>query len=151
MKKYRPILAAIAAILFYTISDILIWQRIFESNQMTEYAQTYHTCWFISLLGYATIGLLLMWGSWKDCAYYLVALFIGAFSGLEDVLYYVLDRKPMPASLPWLADNPLIYHTSRIGVLLSVFFWLAALGILYIALSGWTDRRHRTSQVSAGN
>jgi hypothetical protein len=146
MNKYRPIAAAIAAILFYTLTDILIWQRIFEANQLTEYASVYHTGWFISLAGYATVGVLLMWGSWKDCAYYLTALFIGAFSGLEDVLYYILDRKPMPDSLPWLAGNPMIYHASRTGVLFSVFFWLCALGILYFALYWWQGIRKEIRQ-----
>jgi hypothetical protein len=146
MNKYRSMLAAIAAILFYTLTDILIWQRIFEANQLTEYAPIYHNGWFVSLAGYATVGALLMWGSWKDCVYYLMALFIGAFSGLEDVLYYVLDRKPMPDSLPWLAGNPLIYHVSRTGVLFSVFFWLFALGILYFALYWWHRERKEVHQ-----
>src|SRR5512140_534428 len=90
MKKYRPVFAAVTAILFYAITDILIWQRIFESNKMVEYASIYHTGWFMTLAGYAVMGILLLWGSWKDCIYFVTALFIGAFSGLEDVLYYVL-------------------------------------------------------------
>ncbi|HXQ37670.1 MAG TPA: hypothetical protein VN843_26920, partial [Anaerolineales bacterium] len=96
MKKYRPVIAAITALMFYTIADILVWQRIFEANNMVEHADTYHIGWFVSLAGYATIGLLLMWGEWKDCLFFLTSLFVGAFSGLEDVLYYILDRKPMP-------------------------------------------------------
>ena len=131
MRKYRPVITALTALLFYTIADILVWQRIFEANNMVEHADTYHIGWFVSLAGYATIGLLLMWGEWKDCLFFLTSLFVGAFSGLEDVLYYLLDRKPMPESLPWLDGNPMIYHISREGVLLSVLFWITALVILY--------------------
>jgi hypothetical protein len=141
MKKHRPLVTAIIALLFYTITDILIWQRIFEANQMTKFADTYHAGWFVTLAGYALMGLVFMWGSWKECLYFLTALFIGAFSGLEDVLYYVLDGKHMPAYLPWLYHNPLIFKTTRAGVLASVLFWLAVLVILYIFLFVW--RKHQ--------
>ena len=134
MKKYRPVITALTALLFYTIADILVWQRIFEANNMVEHADTYHIGWFVSLAGYATIGILLMWGEWKDCLFFLTSLFVGAFSGLEDMLYYLLDRKPMPESLPWLDGNPMIYHVSREGVLLSVLFWITSLVLLYIWL-----------------
>jgi hypothetical protein len=134
MKKYRPILTALIALLFYAGTDILIWQRVFEANHMVEYAGTYHTGWFMSLAGYATIGLLLMWGAWKDCLYFLTSLFVGAFSGLEDLLYYILDRKPIPESLPWLANNPMIHHSSRAGLIESALFWLIALAAFYVLL-----------------
>jgi hypothetical protein len=142
MAKLRPILAVILALLFYTVTDILVWQRIFEYHRLVEYADMYHTGWFVSLAGYATIGLVLLWGRWKDCIYYLVSLAIGAFSGLEDVLYYVLDRRPLPASLPWLGSNPMIGSVSRAGLLTSVFFWLGVLLVLYIGFY-WVERKPR--------
>ena len=140
MKTFRPIFAALIAIIFYTATDILVWQRVFETNELVKYANTYHTGWFVSLAGYATIGIILMWDAWKECIYFLLALFVGAFSGLEDVLYYVLDKRPMPESLPWLKDNPMIYTSSRTGVISSVVFWLGALVILYIVLFIWQKR-----------
>lgn len=145
MKKYRPILAAALALIFYTFADILIWQRIFETNQMVQYADIYHTGWFVSLAGYAILGVVFMWGAWKDCLYYLISLFVGAFCGLEDVLYYLLDGKPMPASLPWLEGNPMIFHVSRLGVLGSVSLWLIGLVVLYLVLYQW---RAKTKQKS---
>jgi len=148
MKKYRPVIAAITALLFYTFADILVWQRIFEANNMVEHADTYHVGWFVSLAGYAVIGILSMWGEWKDCLFFLTSLFVGAFSGLEDVLYYVLDRKPMPEALPWLDGNPMIYQVSRTGVLLSVFFWLAALAVLYIWLYSWHKDQRQSVQIN---
>lgn len=140
MKKFRPILAAALALLFYTFADIIIWQRIFETNQMVQYADIYHTGWFVSLAGYAILGVVLMWGVWKDVLYFLISLFVGAFSGLEDVLYYILDGKPMPDALPWLEGNPMILHVSRAGVIGSVLFWLMALTLLYIVLYQWRWR-----------
>ena len=140
MKTFRPIFAALIAIFFYTVTDILVWQRVFETNELVKYANTYHTGWFVSLAGYATIGIILMWDAWKECIYFLLALFVGAFSGLEDVLYYVLDKRPMPESLPWLKDNPMIYTSSRSGVISSVVFWVGALVILYIVLFIWQKK-----------
>ena len=148
MRKYRPVITALTALLFYTIADILVWQRIFEANNMVEHADTYHIGWFVSLAGYATIGLLLMWGEWKDCFFFLISLFVGAFSGLEDVLYYLLDRKPMPESLPWLDGNPMIYHVSREGVILSVLFWLTGLVILYLWLYWQRNEQPQPIQIT---
>ena len=144
MKKYRPIIAAALALTFYTFADILIWQRIFETNQMSQYADIYHTGWFVSLAGYAIMGLVLMWGDWKDCAYFLISLFVGAFCGLEDVLYYILDGKRMPEMLPWLEGNPMIFHVSREGVLWSVSLWLIALVALYLVLYPWRRKTQRS-------
>jgi len=143
MKKYRPVLAAALALTFYTFADILIWQRIFETNQMVQYASIYHTGWFVSLAGYAILGVVLMWGEWKDVVYFLISLFVGAFSGLEDVLYYILDGKPMPDVLPWLEGNPMILHVSRAGVIGSVLFWLLALVLLYLVLYQWRAKKQQ--------
>ena len=143
MRKYRPVIAAVTAILFYVITDILIWQRIFEAHKMVEYASVYHTGWFMTLAGYAFMGILLLWGSWKDCFYFVTALFVGAFSGLEDVLYYVLDGKPIPATLPWLSGNPMIFGNSRLEVIGSVLFWIAILIALYVVLYMWRKDRPR--------
>jgi hypothetical protein len=145
MKKLRPILTALVALLFYTVTDILIWQRIFEANQMVKYADMYHTGWFVTLAGYAILGMIFMWGAWKDCLFFLMTLFIGAFSGLEDVLYYVLDGKPMPEKLPWLSGNPLIYGDSREALIGSVLFWIAVLVVLYFVLYfKWSNQRKLT-------
>jgi hypothetical protein len=148
MKKYRPVVAAAMALLFYTFADILIWQRIFETNQMIQYADIYHRGWFVSLAGSAILGIILMWDSWKDVLYYLTALFVGAFSGLEDVMYYLLDWKPMPDALPWLDANPMIFHISRTGVIFSVILWMTALALLYVALYWRRNQSQNAIQVN---
>jgi hypothetical protein len=146
MRKLRPILTALVALLFYTVTDILIWQRIFEANQMVEYADMYHTGWFVTLAGYALLGTIFMWGAWKDCLFFLITLFIGAFSGLEDVLYYVLDGKPMPEKLPWLSSNPLIYGDSRAALIGSVLFWMVVLVVLYFVLYIKRNNRRKITE-----
>lgn len=148
MKPYRPIVTACAALLFYTGTDILVWQRIFEANQLVKYANSYHVGWFVSLAGYATIGVVLMWGAWKDCLFFLTVLFVGAFSGLEDLLYYVLDRRPIPESLPWLANNPMIYQSSRTGLIISILFWIAMLTMLYFVLYILPQKLHSVPLIS---
>ena len=138
MKKYRPVIAAAMALLFYTIADILIWQRI--SSRLTKWFNMLPSIILAGLFlwqAYAIMGVILMWDAWKDCLYFLTSLFVGAFSGLEDILYYLLDGKPMPHTLPWLEGNPMIYHVSRVGVIGSVSFWMMALAILYILLYHW--------------
>ncbi len=144
MNKFRPLLAALNGVLFFTITDILIWQRIFEANRLLQYADLYHAGWFLSLAGYAALGVIAMADHWKECLYFLTALIIGANSGLEDVLYYVLDRKPMPASLPWLDGNPLILQSSRAGVIGSSLFWLAVLIVLFAVLFLWNRKPSRS-------
>ena len=146
MKKLRPILTALVALLFYSVTDILIWQRIFEANKMVQYADMYHTGWFVTLAGYALLGTIFMWGAWKDCLFFLITLFIGAFSGLEDVLYYVLDGKPMPEKLPWLSSNPLIYGESRATLIGSVLFWIAVLVVLHFVLYFKRGNRRRITE-----
>ena len=47
----------------------------------------------------------------------------------------------MPASLPWLDSNPLILGSTRLQVIGSVVFWLAALVVLYLALYHWKRRQ----------
>lgn len=147
MVRFRAPFAALIALLFYTMTDILVWQRIFESNQLIEFADTYHIGWLASLAGYAIVGVVVMSDRWKDCLFYLAALVIGAYSGLEDVLYYVLDGKAMPESLPWLSRNPLILGISRTSVIASAAFWLTALAILYLTLLVW--RRPRSEPASS--
>jgi len=59
---------------------------------------------------------------------------------LEDILYYLLDGKAMPDMLPWLEDNPMIFHVSREGVIGSVSVWLAVLVVLYLVLYQWRKK-----------
>lgn len=132
MKNLRPVFLPIIALMFYVITDILIWQRVFEVNNLTQYADTYQMGWFVTLVGYALLGSILMWGAWKDILYYLISLFVLAFSGLQDLLYYILDGRPIPDTLPWLDKNPMIFDISKMGLLSSALFWMVALAIFHM-------------------
>jgi uncharacterized RDD family membrane protein YckC len=46
----------------------------------------------------------------------------------------------MPEALPWLDGNPMIYYSTREGVIFSMFFWLAALAVLYFFLYWWKTK-----------
>jgi hypothetical protein len=46
----------------------------------------------------------------------------------------------MPEALPWLDGNPMIYISTREGVIFSVVFWLSVLVILYFFLYLWRTR-----------
>lgn len=92
MEKIAQLLSPLS--LFYTLTDILIWQRIFEDNNLTQYANTYKTGWLVTLVGYGVLGSILMWGAWKDILYFPISLFVLAFSGLQDMLHYVLGGEP---------------------------------------------------------
>ena len=59
----------------------------------------------------------------------------------------MLDGKPIPASLPWLNANPLIYASNRSGVISSAVFWIGALLVLYTALYLWPRRAGRASPI----
>jgi hypothetical protein len=52
----------------------------------------------------------------------------------------------MPEALPWLDGNPMIYITTREGVIFSVIFWLSALVALYFYLYWWRSGDPRPAE-----
>ena len=112
----RPEAPAIAGNLIgltsHTVTESLVWRRVFETNQSAPYAGAYHLGWFASLAGHAAIGVEIMAGRWKDCRFFVSALSGGAFHGREDAFYYPLDRRPMPSTLQWLDATPLVFDIS---------------------------------------
>ena len=67
-----------------------------------------------------------LWALW-----YQGALYTLAFGGVEDILYYWLDGRPLPAALPWLDRSRLIFvrplsgDVTNLEVLASAAFWVA--------------------------
>ena len=57
-----------------------------------------------------------------------------AHSGLEDVLYYLIQLKPIPTELPWLDHAPLVLFSpvDSVSLFASVALWL-----LFWALVLW--------------
>jgi hypothetical protein len=124
MKRFW--LALAVALFFYTKMDILIWQRIFEEHKLIGLGiGIYHWGWFQSLLGFMALGILACYPDRRRMVTFPLSLAILAFSGLEDVLYYWLDGKTIPAELPWLNSNPLIFKPVTVNhLILSAVFWL---------------------------
>ena len=79
MKK--TISAIFIALFFYTLVDIEIWQRIFEANGLSNYADQYHKGWFLMLAGLIVIGAFFLYPQWKKIIIYASSLLFFAFNG----------------------------------------------------------------------
>lgn len=124
MKRFW--LALAVALFFYAKMDILIWQRIFETHELVDLGVgTYHWGWIQGLFGFMALGMILCYPSLRHMVTFPLSLGILAFSGLEDILYYVLDGKSLPADLPWLSVNPMILKpVTAERLVISVIFWV---------------------------
>ena len=120
---------------FYTLTDIHIWQRIFETDQLWQYAGVYHRGWYFSLYGMIALGVLLLNG-YQNKIFYGVSLYLLAFNGTNDVLYYWLDGRPLPGRLEWLDFHKLILFkpVTDVSLLLSCLVWLSFLIVFYLLL-----------------
>jgi len=91
--------------------------------------------------------MVLLWSRWS--LWYAGATWTLAYSGLADVLYYVLDRRPVPAVLPWLDSfHPLVlFHPATAGgLVISSALWAACwLALLGLGVVG-APRARRTNQ-----
>ena len=143
MKKIKYLLAVVVAIWFYARIDILIWQRIFERNSLYEYGiGIYHWGWLQALFGFMVIGAVLFAPDWRKVIGYPITLAVLAYSGLEDVLYYWLDGREIPATLPWLNGNPMILHpVTNTNLVISAAFWVIVLVVLHLAVVRLTFRQ----------
>ncbi len=140
MKKAA--LAVIIALFSYTMLDIMIWQRIFETHNLSVFASLYHPGWIIMLGSELTIGLLLLFPNWRAMLFHTTALVALGLCGLEDILYYWLDGRPIPYWLPWLDSNPLILlkPVNSTHLLISSAIWVAGCTLAFVLLC-WDQAR----------
>ena len=136
--RRRIVVALGVGLLFYALSDILLWQRIFESSghEFYRFDAQYQTGRQAVLLGMIALGVILLWDSGAWALWWGLAFYTLAFSGLEDVLYYWLDGRAIPAVLPWLTDNHLVLFrpVTSWSLLASAGLWVALwLGSLAVA------------------
>ena len=138
-----------AGLVFYALSDILLWQRIFETHGLYQFDGQYQTGHVAVLVALIAVGTILLYDVGLWAVWYCLATYTLAYSGLADVLYYLLDWRPIPDTLPWLNQNPLILFkpVSVDGLLLStaiwLVFWAATLALQPPAaarLRGWWRR-----------
>ena len=78
-----------------------------------------------------------------------------AFGGVEDILYYWLDGKSIPAIMPWLDRSRLIFvrpvagDVTRAELLASAAFWLA-FWLTVMVLAPWVATRTSAKWRGAG-
>lgn len=132
MKRYWFALGV--ALFFYAKVDILIWQRIFEAHDLVPLGiGVYHWGWLQSLFGFMILGALGCFPNIRRMILFPISLYLLAYSGIEDILYYWLDGKSVPPSLPWLNESPLVLKPATAStVFISAAFWLAIVFLLYV-------------------
>lgn len=136
MKK-KMILMITFGFLFYVLIDIQIWQRIFEAKGLISSGiGVYHLGYALVLTGFILIGAIALLPSWKYAIAYSISFLLLATSGLEDILYYWLDGRLIPALLPWLNSSPMIFFkpVTSLGLIASTAFWLVVVIILLLSL-----------------
>jgi len=137
------------------LSDILLWQRIFEANGLWMFDADYQTGHVAILIGMLGVGGVLMVDSGFWALWFGGALYTMAFGGVEDVMYYCLDGQSIPAVLPWLDRSRLIFVRPIAGdvtsaeLLASAAFWLA-LWLSVMVLAPWVAARTLVKLRGAG-
>lgn len=132
-ERSKVVVALAAGLFFYALSDILLWQRIFEAHDLFQFDQQYQSGHVSTLVAMIAIGIVLLYDARLWALWYAAAFYSLSYSGLEDALYYWLAGRPIPATLPWLDPNRLIlFKPVTSGALLAstavwVGFWLASL------------------------
>jgi hypothetical protein len=135
-KTPRTLLAIITALLFYTMIDILIWQRIFETDELWQYIGIYHRGWNFALYGFIVLGVLLLDG-WREKIFYSLCLYVLCFNGTNDILYYWLDGRAVPARLEWLDNDPFIFFVpvTNTSLIASSSIWILFFVVLWILIN----------------
>lgn len=146
--RVRVVIALAMGLTSYALSDILLWQRIFEAHGLYEFDAPYQVGHTAVLIGLIAVGIVLLWERRAWAAWYGLALFTLAYSGVEDMLYYLLDGRTIPATLPWLERDPLILFkpVTEVNLLLSSGLWVAFWAASLFALPGlarWMAVRSR--------
>ncbi len=126
--RVRIAVALAVGLYFYALSDVLLWQRIFEQHDLFQFDRQYQSGHVATLVGLIAVGMILLidvgwWALWYGAAFYTLT-----FSGLEDILYYWLDGRQLPARMPWLDHGQLFLFqpetVTSTSLLMSAGLWL---------------------------
>ena len=107
MIRIRVIAAAVLCLCLFAWQDVLIWQRIFEHNQVWSLG-VYHDGWRITLDALPVAAVVFLWGRWLEIAFFAATLQLFARNGTSDILYNWLDGQAIPQQLPCLDSNSFI-------------------------------------------
>jgi hypothetical protein len=152
--KRRVVTALGVGLLFYALGDVLLWQRIFETHDLYAFDGAYQSGHRAVLLGLIGVGVVLLYEARLWAVWYGLAFYTLAFSGLEDVLYYWLDGRSIPAVLPWLNENHLILFrpVTRTALLASavvwIAFWLGTIALVGVTKSWCRERESNPHEVA---
>ena len=137
--RSRVGVALVVALGFYALSDILLWQRIFEAHDLSMFDPEYQTGHVAILVGMMALGAVLLLDSGLWALWFQGALYTLAFGGAEDILYYWLDGRQIPGVLPWLDRSRLIFvrpqggDVTSLELLASAIFWVTVwVGLLVV-------------------
>lgn len=132
MDKRRIVVSAAVGILLYAFQDVFLWARIFERDELWDYAGVYHEGWAVLLWMLAIGGFVWLWPNVKAGLLHAALVYSLAHSGLEDILYYLIQGKPLPALLPWLDHAPLILFSPVTGanLIISAAAWMLAWAVI---------------------
>lgn len=129
----KPFFAFLISFITYTLVDIHIWQRIFESNEAWSFADQYHFGWKIMFWGTFFLVNFLLFPDLRACLLFSVTFVITSNNGTEDLFYYWLDGRSVPAYLHWLEDstwitfhpttNTNLYINFIIHTILLILYW----------------------------
>src|SRR3981081_131145 len=86
-------IALAVGLVFYALSDILLWQRIFETNGLYRYDGRYQTGHQTVLVGMTAMHVILLYAARFLALCFALAFYTLAFSGLEHVLFYALSGR----------------------------------------------------------
>lgn len=125
--RRKVVVALGAGLFFYALSDVLLWQRIFEAHDLFQYDALYQSGHVTTLVAMIAVGVVLLWDLRLWALWWAAAFYTLTFSGLEDVLYYWLSGRAVPAATPWLDHNPFILFKPAGGwsLVLSAAVWVA--------------------------
>ena len=132
----RVWLLVLVGLVLWSLQDILIWQVIFETDELWQYDGIYHRGWYVMLYGQIVLAFLWTWPKWGRAVLHGVMLYTLAHAGTADVLYYWLRLVPIPDVLPWLNEHPLILFSPVTGgnLIASVAIWLVAWVLVTITM-----------------
>jgi len=137
--RRKVVVALATGLFFYALSDVLLWQRIFEVHDLFQYDMQYQSGHVTTLVALIGVGVVLLWDARLYALWYAAAFYTLAFGGACDVLYYWIDHRAVPAAMPWLYDDPFILFkpAGGWGIVASsaiwVVIWVAALWAAPIA------------------
>jgi len=98
--KKRPGLGRLLApfyVLLFTAYDIFIVEGVFAALQAWDTIHVYHIATYSFLIPALTVLMAFSLRSWRFALY----SFVGIYGGWLDILYYVLQGKPLPDFYSW--------------------------------------------------